>query len=124
MNQVRADLPPEAEIPAINLEPSDAQFAAMYLSFDSPILEDNQVTDYLIRIVQPRLVMDAANLADLLVELNRELRINEMIVRSLTLKVEPRLVEALVEHAKGTQKAKPAAEAAPAAAAAPAPQPA
>src|SRR3954467_5029604 len=55
VNQVRADLPPEAEIPAINLEPSDAQFAAMYLSFDSPILEDNQVTDYLIRIVQPRL---------------------------------------------------------------------
>src|SRR5258707_7217408 len=34
VNQVRADLPPEAEIPAINLEPSDAQFAAMYLSFD------------------------------------------------------------------------------------------
>jgi tetratricopeptide (TPR) repeat protein len=29
---------------------------------------------------------------------NRELRINETVVRSLTLKVEPRLVEALVEH--------------------------
>ncbi|HET9953063.1 MAG TPA: efflux RND transporter permease subunit [Polyangiaceae bacterium] len=55
VNQVRADLPPEAEIPAINIEPSDAQVAAMYLSFGSNILEDNQVTDYLIRIVQPRL---------------------------------------------------------------------
>src|SRR6516165_1879989 len=55
VNQVRADLPPEAEIPAINIEPSDAQFAAMYLSFGSKILEDNQVTDYLIRVVQPRL---------------------------------------------------------------------
>src|SRR5687768_12308802 len=55
VNQVRADLPPEAEIPAINIEPSDAQFASMYLSFASTILEDNQVTDYLIRIVQPRL---------------------------------------------------------------------
>ena len=55
VNQVRADLPPEAEIPAINIEPSDAQIAAMYLSFGSTILEDNQVTDYLIRIVQPRL---------------------------------------------------------------------
>lgn len=55
VNQVRADLPPEAEIPAINIEPSDAQFAAMYLSFNSTILEDNQVTDYLIRVVQPRL---------------------------------------------------------------------
>ena len=50
-----------------------------------------------------------------LVEFNRELRINESIVRSLTLKVEPRLVEALVEHAKGGQKAR-LAEAAPAAA--------
>jgi multidrug efflux pump len=55
VNQVRADLPPEAEIPAIRLEPSDAQVAAQYLSFSSTILEDNQVTDYLIRIVQPRL---------------------------------------------------------------------
>src|SRR3954469_25369052 len=49
-----------------------------------------------------------------LVELNRELRINEAVVRSLTLKVEPRLVDALVEHAKGGQKARPASEAAPA----------
>lgn len=55
VNQVRADLPPEAEIPSINIEPSDSQFAAMYLSFGSTILEDNQVTDYLIRVVQPRL---------------------------------------------------------------------
>ena len=59
-----------------------------------------------------------------LVEFNRELRINESIVRSLTLKVEPRLVEALVEHAKGGQKAKPAAEGAPAPAAEPVGQPA
>ncbi len=55
VNQVRADLPPEAQVPAIQIEPSDSQRAAMYLSFTSPILEDNQVTDYLIRIVQPRL---------------------------------------------------------------------
>jgi multidrug efflux pump len=52
---VRADLPPEAEVPAITIEPSDAQVAAMYLSFGSTILEDNQVTDYLIRVAQPRL---------------------------------------------------------------------
>jgi multidrug efflux pump len=55
VNQVRQDLPPEAEVPAITLEPSDSQVAAMYLSFGSNILEDNQVTDYLIRVVQPRL---------------------------------------------------------------------
>jgi multidrug efflux pump len=55
VNQVRADLPPEAEVPAISIEPSDSQFAAMYLTFGSSILEPNQVTDYLLRIVQPRL---------------------------------------------------------------------
>ena len=59
-----------------------------------------------------------------LVEYNRELRINEKVVRTLTLKVEPRLVEALVEHAKGGQKARPATEAAPAGAAEVAGQPA
>src|SRR5690606_5745601 len=35
VNQVRADLPPEAEVPAISIEPSDAAFASMYLSFGS-----------------------------------------------------------------------------------------
>src|SRR5271165_5112217 len=37
------------------IESSDAQIAAMYLSFGSKLLEENQVTDYLIRVVQPRL---------------------------------------------------------------------
>jgi multidrug efflux pump len=55
VDQVRADLPPEAEVPSINIEPSDSAVAAMYLGFTSTILEDNQVTDYLIRVVQPRL---------------------------------------------------------------------
>jgi multidrug efflux pump len=67
VNQVRADLPPEAEIPAINIEPSDAQIASMYLSFGSTILEDNQVTDYLIRVVQPRLsAIEGVQRADIL----------------------------------------------------------
>ena len=67
VNQVRADLPPEAEVPAINIEPSDAQIAAMYLSFGSTILEQNQVTDYLIRVVQPRLsAIEGVQRADIL----------------------------------------------------------
>ncbi len=67
VNQVRADLPPEAEIPAIHIEPSDSQYAAMYLSFGSNILEDNQVTDYLIRVVQPRLsAIDGVQRAEIL----------------------------------------------------------
>ena len=67
VNQVRGDLPPEAEVPAISLEPSDAAFASMYLSFDSKILQDNQVTDYLIRVVQPRLsAVEGVQKADIL----------------------------------------------------------
>jgi len=55
VNQVRGDLPPEAEIPVINIESSDSQFASAYLSFTSDILQANEITDYLSRIVQPRL---------------------------------------------------------------------
>jgi multidrug efflux pump len=67
VNQVRADLPPEAQVPAIGITPSDAAFASMYLSFGSSILEDNQVTDYLIRVVQPRLsALEGVQRADIL----------------------------------------------------------
>ncbi len=55
INQVRGDLPPEAEVPTINVQSADSAFAAAYLSFRSDILEPNQVTDFLDRIVQPRL---------------------------------------------------------------------
>jgi multidrug efflux pump len=53
--QVRNDLPPEAEAPIIQLETADTQFAAMYLGFSSPDLDQNQITDYLTRVVQPKL---------------------------------------------------------------------
>jgi multidrug efflux pump len=67
VDQVRADLPPEAQVPAISIQPSDAQIASMYLSFGSTILADNQVTDYLTRIVQPRLsAIDGVQRADIL----------------------------------------------------------
>jgi small subunit ribosomal protein S6 len=39
-----------------------------------------------------------------LAPINAALRINESVLRSLTLKVEPRLVDALVAHASGTAK--------------------
>jgi multidrug efflux pump len=55
VDQVRGDLPPEAEVPIINVESADSQFASAYLSFTSPDLEQNQITDYLMRVVQPRL---------------------------------------------------------------------
>src|SRR5688572_6128684 len=53
--QVRNDLPPEAEAPVIELETADNQFAALYLSFSSADLDQNQITDYLMRVVQPKL---------------------------------------------------------------------
>jgi len=55
VDQVRSDLPPEAEVPTINIESADSQFASAYLSFTSDILRQNEITDYLARVVQPRL---------------------------------------------------------------------
>jgi len=53
--QVRNDLPPEAQAPVIELETADNQFAAMYLGFSTANLDQNQITDYLTRVVQPKL---------------------------------------------------------------------
>jgi multidrug efflux pump len=53
--QVRNNLPPEAEAPVIELETADNQFAAIYLGFSSADLDQNQITDYLTRVVQPKL---------------------------------------------------------------------
>ncbi|MEO8905839.1 MAG: efflux RND transporter permease subunit [Polyangiaceae bacterium] len=67
VDQVRADLPPEAQVPAISIQPSDAQIASMYLAFGSNILAENQVTDYLLRVVQPRLsAIEGVQRADIL----------------------------------------------------------
>jgi len=53
--QVRNDLPPDAQIPVIDLQTADNQFAAVYLGFSSNDLDQNQITDYLTRVVQPKL---------------------------------------------------------------------
>jgi multidrug efflux pump len=53
--QVRNDLPPEAEAPVIDLQTADNQFAAIYLGFSAKDLDPNQITDYLTRVVQPKL---------------------------------------------------------------------
>jgi multidrug efflux pump len=53
--QVRNDLPPEAEAPIIELETADTQSAAMYIGFAADNLDQNQISDYLVRVVQPRL---------------------------------------------------------------------
>ncbi|MCC6349579.1 MAG: efflux RND transporter permease subunit [Candidatus Eisenbacteria bacterium] len=65
--QVRNDLPPEAQAPVIEVVTADAQFAAMYLGFASSELDQNQITDYLTRVVQPRLsAINGVQRADIL----------------------------------------------------------
>ncbi|HRJ70778.1 MAG TPA: efflux RND transporter permease subunit [Terrimicrobiaceae bacterium] len=65
--QVRNDLPPEAEAPVIEVESKDSEFAAIYLSFYSKDLDQNQITDYLTRVVQPKLsAIDGVQRADIL----------------------------------------------------------
>jgi multidrug efflux pump len=55
VNQVKNDLPPESQVPVIDLETADQQFAAMYIGFAAKDLDENQITDYLTRVVQPKL---------------------------------------------------------------------
>ena len=55
IDQVRNELPPESESPTISVETADNEFASMYLSFYSDEMDQNQITDYLNRMVQPRL---------------------------------------------------------------------
>jgi multidrug efflux pump len=74
--QVRNDLPPEAEAPTIQLETADAQFAAMYLGFSSPEMDQTQITDYLTRVVQPRLsAISGVQRADILGERTFAMRV-------------------------------------------------
>ena len=54
VNQVRNQLPAEAEVPIIDVQVGETT-AAMYLSFSSTTLDENQITDYLTRVVQPKL---------------------------------------------------------------------
>src|SRR6204780_380140 len=53
--EVRNALPPEAQLPVIDLETADTEFAAMYIGVSSADLDQNQITDYLTRVVQPKL---------------------------------------------------------------------
>src|SRR5215813_14184550 len=55
VDAIRNNLPPESQIPVIAIQTADSQFASAYLSFTSNILQPNEVTDYLVRLVQPRL---------------------------------------------------------------------
>jgi hydrophobe/amphiphile efflux-1 (HAE1) family protein len=54
VNQVRSVLPPEAMDPVVVKQTGEST-ALMYLSFNSNVLTSSQITDYLTRVVQPKL---------------------------------------------------------------------
>ncbi|MCH8491857.1 MAG: efflux RND transporter permease subunit [Idiomarina sp.] len=54
VNKLRSELPEDAQDPVVSLSVG-ADVAAMYLSFYSEILDGNQITDYLVRVVEPQL---------------------------------------------------------------------
>ncbi len=54
VNSVRNQLPPQAQQPVVNIDVGDTT-AAMYVGFFTDTLPPNGVTDYLIRVVQPKL---------------------------------------------------------------------
>src|SRR4026209_322272 len=55
LQQVRSELPAEAEPPAIEMQRADRPYASFYLSFNSKERSVPAITDYLLRNVQPQL---------------------------------------------------------------------
>ena len=87
--QVRNDLPPDAQVPVIDLQTADTQFAAIYLGFSSADLDQNQITDYLTRVVQPKLsAISGVQRADILGDRTFAMRIwlkpEEMAARGVS----------------------------------------
>jgi multidrug efflux pump len=55
LQQVRSDLPADAEPPSVELQRADRPFAAFYVSFGSHERSASAVTDWLLRELQPQL---------------------------------------------------------------------
>src|SRR5437879_12968978 len=98
--QVRNDLPPEAEAPIIDLQTADNHFAAIYLGFSSTDLDPNQITDYLTRVVQPKLsAISGVQRADILGARTFAMRIWLKPNRMAALGISPSAIrDALARH--------------------------
>jgi multidrug efflux pump len=55
LQQVRSELPSEAEPPIVEVQRADRPYASFYISFTSPERSVSAITDYLTRTVQPQL---------------------------------------------------------------------
>src|SRR6202023_724723 len=90
VDAVRNFLPPESQIPVITIIPADSQIASAYLSFTSDILQPNEVTDYLVRLVQPRLTsISGVQRADLIGDRTFAMRIWLKPERMAALNISP-----------------------------------
>ncbi|WP_342641176.1 efflux RND transporter permease subunit [Rhodoligotrophos ferricapiens] len=75
VQQVRSQLPSESEDPIIN-KGTGQQFALMYLAFSSPEMSPPQITEFLTRVIQPRLsTIDGVGEAQILGEQTFAMRI-------------------------------------------------
>jgi multidrug efflux pump len=95
IDQVRGDLPPEAEVPVVTVESADSELASAYLSFSSDVLKGNEITDYLVRVIQPRLTaVEGVQRADILGARTFAMRIWLKPDRMAALNVSPAQVRA------------------------------
>lgn len=54
LQQVRSELPPDAEPPAVEVQRADRPFATFYVSFSSSERDTTAITDWLLRSLQPQ----------------------------------------------------------------------
>ena len=74
VNSVLNQLPPGAQQPVLNVKVGQT-IDAMYIGFNSSVLEPNQITDYLVRVVQPKLqAVEGVQTAEILGAKNFALR--------------------------------------------------
>lgn len=55
LDQIRSELPTEVESPVVEVQRADRPYATFYVSVTSTALSPSQLTDYLLRNIQPRL---------------------------------------------------------------------
>jgi multidrug efflux pump len=98
VNQVRNQLPTASQIPIIQITSTDNQFASMYLSFYSKELDRNQITDYLTRVVQPKLsAINGVQQAQILGARTFSMRIWLKSDRMASLKITPTDVQTVLQ---------------------------
>ncbi len=74
VNSVLNQLPPGSQQPVLNVKVGQT-IDAMYIGFSSAVLEPNQITDYLVRVVQPKLqAVEGVQTAEILGAKNFALR--------------------------------------------------